>query len=108
MPSVVVSIIIASINGYALSFWKYKGAEFFFTLLVFGAFVPYQVVIYPIIIGMSKVHLFGTLAGHHHRAYDLRHAAADHPVPQLLLVAADRDLQGGAHRRRRVLADLLR
>jgi len=63
VPSVVVSIIIASINGYALSFWKYKGAEFFFNLLVFGAFVPYQVVIYPIIIGMAKVHLFGTLAG---------------------------------------------
>ncbi|MGN6682794.1 MAG: carbohydrate ABC transporter permease [Devosia sp.] len=63
VPSVVISIIIASINGYALSFWKYKGAEFFFNLLVFGAFVPYQVVIYPIIIGMAKVHLFGTLAG---------------------------------------------
>ena len=63
VPSVIVSIIIASINGYALSFWKYKGAEFFFQLLVFGAFVPYQVVIYPIIIGMSKVGLFGTLPG---------------------------------------------
>ncbi len=63
VPSVIVSIIIASINGYALSFWKYKGAEFFFTLLVFGAFVPYQVVIYPIIFGLAKVKLFATLPG---------------------------------------------
>jgi glucose/mannose transport system permease protein len=63
VPSVIVSIIIASINGYALSFWKYKGAEFFFTLLVFGAFVPYQVVIYPIIFGLAKIKLFATLPG---------------------------------------------
>jgi len=63
VPAVIVSIIIASINGYALTFWKYKGSEFFFTLLVFGAFVPYQVVIYPIIIGMRYLHLFATLPG---------------------------------------------
>jgi glucose/mannose transport system permease protein len=63
VPSVIVSIIVASINGYALTFWRYKGAEFFFTLLIFGAFVPYQVVIYPIIIGLRDLHLFGTLPG---------------------------------------------
>ncbi|MEO5807845.1 carbohydrate ABC transporter permease [Devosia sp.] len=61
--SVPVSIMIAMINGYALSFWKYKGSEFLFGVLVFGAFVPYQVVIYPLIIGLSKVGLFATLPG---------------------------------------------
>jgi len=61
--SVPVSIIIAMINGYALSFWKYKGSELLFGILVFGAFVPYQVVIYPLIIGLSKVGLFATLPG---------------------------------------------
>lgn len=63
VPSVIVSIFISSLTGYALSFWKYKGAGFFFGLLVFGAFVPYQVVIYPIILGLKTVHLFSTLAG---------------------------------------------
>ncbi len=61
--SVPISILIAMINGYALSFWRYRGAEFLFTVLLFGAFVPYQVVIYPLIIGMSRVGLFGTLPG---------------------------------------------
>jgi glucose/mannose transport system permease protein len=61
--SVPVSILIAMINGYALSFWKYRGSELMFGLLVFGAFVPYQVVIYPLIIGLSKVGLFATLPG---------------------------------------------
>jgi glucose/mannose transport system permease protein len=56
----VISIIIACLNGYALSFWRYKGANVLFGLLVFGAFVPYQVVIYPLIIGMRELGIFGT------------------------------------------------
>jgi glucose/mannose transport system permease protein len=63
VPSVLISIVIASINGYALSFWRYRGASFFFGLLVFGAFVPYQVVIYPLIIGLRTIGLFSTLPG---------------------------------------------
>lgn len=61
--SVPVSIVVAMINGYALSFWKYKGSDLLFGILIFGAFVPYQVVIYPLIIGLSKVGLFATLPG---------------------------------------------
>ena len=60
LPAVIVSIIIASLNGYALSFWRYKGAEFIFNLLVFGAF---QVLVYPIILGMRYTGLFATLPG---------------------------------------------
>jgi len=63
VPSVAISIVCASINGYALTFWPYKGANLLFGLLVFGAFVPYQVVIYPLIIGLSSVGLFATLPG---------------------------------------------
>jgi glucose/mannose transport system permease protein len=63
IPAVIISIIISSLNGYALTFWKYKGAEILFNLLVFGAFVPYQVLVYPIIIGLRDIHLFATLPG---------------------------------------------
>jgi glucose/mannose transport system permease protein len=58
-----VSIIIACLNGYALSFWRYKGANVLFGLLVFGAFVPYQVVIYPLIVGFRELGIFGTFPG---------------------------------------------
>ncbi|MGV3491957.1 MAG: carbohydrate ABC transporter permease [Devosia sp.] len=61
--SVPVSIIIAMINGYALSFWRFRGSELLFGILVFGAFVPFQVLVYPIIFGLSRVGLFGTLPG---------------------------------------------
>jgi glucose/mannose transport system permease protein len=50
IPSVFLSIAIASVNGYALANWKFKGSEVFFTILIFGAFIPYQVMIYPIVI----------------------------------------------------------
>lgn len=61
--SVPISIIIAMINGYALSFWRFRGSELLFGILVFGAFVPFQVLVYPIIFGLSRVGLFGTLPG---------------------------------------------
>ncbi len=107
VPSVIISIVIASINGYALSFWRYKFSNLFFLLLVFGAFVPYQVVIYPLIMALREIHLFATLPGDHHHPHHLRHADHDDPVPQLLRFGADRAVQGGARRRSRLLADLL-
>jgi len=55
IPSVVLSIAIASVNGYALANWKFKGSEVFFTILIFGAFIPYQVMIYPIVILLREM-----------------------------------------------------
>lgn len=61
--SVPISIVVSMINGYALSFWRFRGSELMFAILVFGAFVPFQVLVYPIIFGLSRVGLFGTLPG---------------------------------------------
>ena len=63
VPSVALSVILAAINGYALSYWRFRGANLAFGLLLFGAFVPYQVVIYPLIIFLREVGLFGSLPG---------------------------------------------
>jgi len=41
IPSVIMSILIASINGYALANWRFKGSNTFFTILIVGAFIPY-------------------------------------------------------------------
>jgi glucose/mannose transport system permease protein len=61
VPSVLISILIGSLNGYALSFWRYKGANLLFGILLFGAFVPYQVVIYPLIIGFRIMGIYSTM-----------------------------------------------
>ena len=63
VPSVIVSIAIASVNGYALANWRFRGADVFFTILILGAFIPYQVMIYPIAILLREMGLFGTLTG---------------------------------------------
>lgn len=63
IPSVLLSIAIASVNGYALANWRFKGADLFFTILIVGAFIPYQVMIYPIVIMLREVGLYGSLAG---------------------------------------------
>jgi glucose/mannose transport system permease protein len=63
VPSVIVSIAIASINGYALANWRFKGADIFFTILIVGAFIPYQVMIYPIVIVLREIGLYGSLTG---------------------------------------------
>ena len=44
IPSVVLSIIIASVNGYALSNWKFKGADAFFTILILTGYTMSQAV----------------------------------------------------------------
>jgi glucose/mannose transport system permease protein len=61
VPSVIVSIAIASINGYALANWRFKGSEFFFTVLLVGSFVPYQVMLYPLVIITSWLGIYSTL-----------------------------------------------
>jgi len=63
VPSVVLSIAIASVNGYALANWRFKGANLFFTILIVGSFIPYQVMIYPLVIILRDIGLYGSLPG---------------------------------------------
>jgi glucose/mannose transport system permease protein len=51
VPAVLVSTAIGAVNGYVLSKWKFRGSETLFALLLFGVFMPMQVVLLP----MSQV-----------------------------------------------------
>ena len=63
VPSVLLSIAVASVNGYALVNWRFKGSDVFFTILIFGSFIPYQVMLYPIVILLREMGIYGTLWG---------------------------------------------
>lgn len=63
VPSVVISIVVASVSGYAMANWKFRGSELFFSILIIGAFIPYQVMIYPIVIVLREMGVYGTLTG---------------------------------------------
>ena len=60
VPSVAVSVIVGSLNGYALANWRFKGSEALFTILLIGNFLPYQVLIYPLARLTSNMCLPGT------------------------------------------------
>jgi glucose/mannose transport system permease protein len=61
IPSVILSIIVGAINGYALSFWRVKGANLMFGVLLLGAFIPYQVFLYPLVRIFSMTGVYNSL-----------------------------------------------
>jgi glucose/mannose transport system permease protein len=61
VPSVIVSIAVASVTGYLLAMWPYRGAQFFFTVLLVGSFIPYQVLLYPLVMITGYLKIFSTL-----------------------------------------------
>ena len=63
VPSTIVPIVLGAVNGYALSFWKPRGANILFAVLLAGAFIPLQVMIYPLVRLLAAGGIFGTLPG---------------------------------------------
>jgi glucose/mannose transport system permease protein len=61
IPSVICSIVVGAINGYALSFWRVKGANILFGVLLLGAFIPYQVFLYPLVRIFSMTGVYNSL-----------------------------------------------
>jgi glucose/mannose transport system permease protein len=51
VPAVLLSTAAGAINGYVLSKWRFRGSEVVFALMLFGVFMPLQVVLLP----MSQV-----------------------------------------------------
>lgn len=63
VPSTILPILLGAINGYALSFWRPRGAALLFGILMVGAFIPLQVMIYPLVRVLATLGLFGSLPG---------------------------------------------
>ncbi|MCW5663546.1 MAG: carbohydrate ABC transporter permease [Piscinibacter sp.] len=51
IPAVLISTLLGALNGYVLSKWRFTGSEVIFALMLFGVFMPMQVVLLP----MSQV-----------------------------------------------------
>ena len=51
VPAVLISTAWGAVNGYVLSMWRFRGSEVLFGFLLFGVFMPFQVVLLP----MSQV-----------------------------------------------------
>lgn len=75
VPAVLISTAWGAINGYVLSMWRFRGSEVLFGFLLFGVFMPFQVVLLPMsqvlgylgisssIVGLILVHCLAGMAG---------------------------------------------
>jgi glucose/mannose transport system permease protein len=62
-PSTFIAILLGALNGYALSFWKPRGAGILFGVLMLGAFIPLQLMMFPLVRALGAIGVFGSLAG---------------------------------------------
>ena len=61
VPSVVLSILLGAVNGYALAQWRFPGAEKVAAAITVGVFIPIQVVMLPMVKIFAFVGLQGSL-----------------------------------------------
>ncbi len=62
-PAVIISTIIGAFNGYSLAKWKFKGSELLFGALLFGCFIPFQVILLPMAKLLGSMGLANTVTG---------------------------------------------
>lgn len=63
IPALALSVGLGAVTGYALAVWKMKGANLMFAALLVGMFIPPQVTLYPLIIMIRELGIFGSIGG---------------------------------------------
>lgn len=62
-PSLILSIALSAVTGYALALWNVKWAGPFLFVLFMCAFVPFQIIMIPLIILSAGLKVYGTIWG---------------------------------------------
>jgi glucose/mannose transport system permease protein len=63
VPAVFISTIIGAINGYVVAQWRFKLSNILFALMLFGCFIPFQVVLLPMARVLGVTGLAGSISG---------------------------------------------
>lgn len=63
IPAVLLSTIIGACNGYVIAQWQFKGSNFLFGALLFGCFIPFQVILLPMAKLLAVLGLANTVTG---------------------------------------------
>ena len=63
VPAVAISTLVGAINGYVVAQWRFRGANFIFALMLFGCFIPFQVVLLPMARVLGIMGIAGTIQG---------------------------------------------
>jgi glucose/mannose transport system permease protein len=63
LAATALSCLLGSVNGYALTKIKFRGSNLMFLLFSIGIFLPYQAILVPLVLTMSRLGLYNTLGG---------------------------------------------
>ena len=63
VPALVISTLIGALNGYVVAQWRFRGSNLIFALLLFGCFIPFQVVLLPMARVLGIMELAGSIGG---------------------------------------------
>ena len=63
IPAVIISTLIGAINGYVIAQWRFKGANIIFALMLFGCFIPFQVILLPMARVLGLIDLAVSILG---------------------------------------------
>lgn len=63
VPAVIISTLIGALNGYVLAQWYFKHANLIFAMMLFGCFIPFQVVLLPMARVLGIMNLAGSIGG---------------------------------------------
>lgn len=63
VPATIISSLIGALNGYVFAKMPFRGHNVVFVLMLLGMFIPYQVILVPMVRFLQEVSLYGTLQG---------------------------------------------
>jgi glucose/mannose transport system permease protein len=61
--AVFFSVMLGAVNGYVLSKWRFRGDNIIFGMLLFGCFIPFQIVLIPMARLLGILDIAGTIPG---------------------------------------------
>lgn len=61
--AVAISTMIGLVNGYVLTKWRFKGDNLLFGLILFGCFIPFQIVLIPMAAFLGKLGIASSTTG---------------------------------------------
>ena len=77
--AMILSCLLGSVNGYILTKIRFRGSNTLFLFFTIGIFIPYQAVLVPLVLTVTKLGLFNTMGG-----LILTHTAYGIPITTLL------------------------
>ncbi|QKJ65876.1 carbohydrate ABC transporter permease [Deefgea piscis] len=63
IPAVLISTCLGAINGYVLSKWRFAGSNIIFAMILFGVFMPFQVLLLPMAQTLGWLGIASTTTG---------------------------------------------